>query len=89
MFRKLWEKLQGSSHAPDDLAIGTTRPGDFGEEPEEAKDYGGPLEPNPHEEEERARHRASDELATGEAHGTSGGAAMPPRVDDEHEEGTR
>ena len=88
MFRKLWEKLQGSSHAPDDLAIGTTRPGDFGEEPEEAKDYGGPLEPNPHEEEERARHRASDEL-TGEAHGTSGGAEMPPRVDDEHEEGTR
>jgi hypothetical protein len=51
MLRKLWEKLQGSSHAPDDLAIGTTRPGDFAEEPEEAKEYGGPLEPNPHDDE--------------------------------------
>jgi hypothetical protein len=51
MFRKLWEKLQGSSRAPDDLAIGTTRPGDFAEEPEEAQEYGGPLEPNPHDDE--------------------------------------
>jgi hypothetical protein len=85
MLRKLWEKLQGSSHAPDDLAIGTTRPGDLGEEPEEAKEHGGPLEPNPHEEEERARQRAIDELATGQDHETFGRAAMPPRVDDEQD----
>ena len=89
MLRRLWEKLQGSSHAPDDLSIGTTRPGDFAEEPEEAKEYGGPLEPNPHEEEERARDRATDELATGQAHGTFGGAATPPRLDDDHERDTR
>ena len=44
MFRKWLEKLRGSSKAPDDLAVGTTRPGDFVEEPD--------VEPNPHEEEE-------------------------------------
>ena len=44
MLRRLWEKLRGSSHAPDDLALGTTRPGDFVEPPA--------VEPNPHEETE-------------------------------------
>ncbi len=33
MFRKLLERLRGSSRAPDDLALGTKRPGDFVEEP--------------------------------------------------------
>jgi hypothetical protein len=41
MLRKLVERLRGSSRAPDDLALGTTRPGDFAEEPD--------VEPNPHE----------------------------------------
>jgi hypothetical protein len=45
------ERLRGSSREPDDLAVGTTRPGDFlepdeGEEPE-------PILPNPHDENER------------------------------------
>jgi hypothetical protein len=44
MFRKLVERLRGSSRAADDLAVGTTRPGDFAEPPD--------VEPNPHEEEE-------------------------------------
>ena len=44
MFRKWLERLRGSSRAPDDLAVGTTRPGDFVEEPD--------IEPNPHEDEE-------------------------------------
>ena len=33
MFRKFLERLRGSSRAPDDLALGTKRPGDFVEEP--------------------------------------------------------
>ena len=33
MFEKLLEKLRGSSRAPDDLALGTTRPGDFADDP--------------------------------------------------------
>jgi hypothetical protein len=44
MFRKWLERLRGSSRAPDDLAVGTTRPGDFAEEPD--------IESNPHEDEE-------------------------------------
>jgi len=44
MFEKLLEKLRGSSREPDDLALGTTRPGDFAEEPD--------VTPNPHDEEE-------------------------------------
>ena len=44
MFRKWLERLRGSSRAPDDLATGTTRPGDFVEEPD--------VEPNPREDEE-------------------------------------
>jgi len=45
MFRKLLEKLRGSSRAPDDLALGTTRPGDFAEDPD--------VEPSPHDREEK------------------------------------
>jgi hypothetical protein len=52
MLRKLIERLRGSSRAPDDLAVGTTRPGDFAEEPEVAQEEGGALEPNPHDEEQ-------------------------------------
>jgi hypothetical protein len=33
MFRKFLERLRGSSRAPDDLALGTKRPGDFVDEP--------------------------------------------------------
>ena len=55
MFRKLWEKLRGSSRAPDDLSVGTTRPGDFAEQPAEAQEHGGPVEPNPHDQETRDR----------------------------------
>jgi hypothetical protein len=50
MLQRLWEKLRGSSRAPDDLALGTTRPGDFAEPPAEAVEDLGPVEPNPHEE---------------------------------------
>jgi hypothetical protein len=49
MFRKLLERLRGSSRAPDDLAVGTTRPGDF-VEPDDAEQ---PVVPNPHEQEEK------------------------------------
>jgi hypothetical protein len=56
MFRKLLERLRGSSRAPDDLAVGTTRPGDFAEEPEVVRERGeGPVEPNPHDEESEGR----------------------------------
>jgi hypothetical protein len=44
MFRRFLERLRGSSRASEDLAVGTTRPGDFAEEPD--------VEPNPHEDEE-------------------------------------
>jgi hypothetical protein len=51
MFRKLLERLRGSSRAPDDLAVGTTRPGDFVQEPAAGEEEGGaPVVPNPHEE---------------------------------------
>jgi hypothetical protein len=54
MFRKWLERLRGSSRAPDDLAVGTTRPGDFADEPAEVVERGeGAVEPNPHESEER------------------------------------
>jgi hypothetical protein len=46
MFRKLIERLRGSSREPDDLAVGTKRPGDF-VEPDEGEQ---PVVPNPHEE---------------------------------------
>jgi hypothetical protein len=53
MFRKFLERLRGSSRAPEDLAVGTTRPGDFADEPDEVVARGeGPVEPNPHEREE-------------------------------------
>jgi len=54
MFRKWLERLRGSSRAPDDLAVGTTRPGDFADEPAEVIERGeGFVEPNPHEVEEQ------------------------------------
>jgi hypothetical protein len=56
MFRKLIERLRGSSRVPDDLAVGTTRPGDFADDPEVVRERGeGPVEPNPHEEEGERR----------------------------------
>jgi hypothetical protein len=56
MLRRFLERLRGSSRAPDDLAVGTTRPGDFADEPEVVQERGeGPVEPNPHEEENERR----------------------------------
>ena len=49
MFRKFLERLRGSSHAADDLAVGTSRPGDFVEPDGSAEP---PVVPNPHEERE-------------------------------------
>jgi hypothetical protein len=49
MLEKLWEKLRGSSRAPDDLALGTTRPGDFADDPATLEHEGEGLAPNPHE----------------------------------------
>jgi hypothetical protein len=57
MFERLLEKLRGSSRAPDDLALGTTRPGDFADDPATPQLEGEGLAPNPHE-------RASDEPAS-------------------------
>jgi hypothetical protein len=57
MFEKLLEKLRGSSRAPDDLAVGTTRPGDFADDPATPQLEGEGLAPNPHE-------KASDEPAS-------------------------
>jgi hypothetical protein len=50
MFRKLLERLRGSSRAPDDLAVGTSRPGDFVEPDEDDSSAEPPVVPNPHEE---------------------------------------
>jgi hypothetical protein len=49
MLTRLWEKLRGSSRAPDDLALGTTRPGDFADDPATPEREGDGLAPNPHE----------------------------------------
>ena len=53
MFRKFLERLRGSSRAPDDLALGTSRPGDFVPEPAAGQEEEvAPVVPNPHEETE-------------------------------------
>jgi hypothetical protein len=49
MFRKWLEKLRGSSREPDDMALGTKRPGDF-VEPDDGQQ---PVVPNPHDQEEK------------------------------------
>jgi hypothetical protein len=49
MFRKLLERLRGSSREPDDMALGTMRPGDFVEPDESSHE---PVVPNPHDEDE-------------------------------------
>ena len=50
MFRKFLERLRGSSREPDDLAVGTKRPGDFVDEPATAQEQGvAAIPPNPHE----------------------------------------
>ena len=46
IFRKLLERLRGSSREPEDMAVGTKRPGDF-VEPEEDEE---PVVPSPHDE---------------------------------------
>jgi hypothetical protein len=57
MFRKFLERLRGSSRAPDDLAVGTSRPGDF-VEPDDSREP--PVVPNPHEETEMKDGRPGD-----------------------------
>jgi hypothetical protein len=49
MFRKLLERLRGSSREPDDMALGSMRPGDFVEPDEGGQE---PVVPNPHDEDE-------------------------------------
>ena len=52
LWDKLVERLRGSSRAPDDLAVGTTRPGDFADDPATPEHEGEGIQPNPHEHEE-------------------------------------
>ena len=53
---RLWdwlvERTRGASRAPDDLALGAVRPGDFADDPETPQHEGEGLQPNPHEHEE-------------------------------------
>ncbi len=49
LWDKLVERMRGSSRAPEDLAIGTTRPGDFADDPQTPEHEGDGLQPNPHE----------------------------------------
>jgi hypothetical protein len=55
LWDKLTERLRGSSRAPDDLALGTTRPGDFADDPATPEAEGEGIQPNPHEHEEPQR----------------------------------
>ena len=50
MFEKFLERFRGSSREPDDLSVGSKRPGDF-IEPEEGEEL---ILPNPHDEDEVA-----------------------------------
>jgi hypothetical protein len=59
MLQKLLEKLRGSSRAPDDLALGTTRPGDFADDPATPEHEGEGLAPNPHEHVSESDEHAS------------------------------
>ena len=53
MFRKFLERLRGSSRAPDDLAVGTSRPGDFVQEPAAGQEEDdASVVPNPQQEQE-------------------------------------
>ena len=51
MFEKFLERLRGSSRAPDDLALGTVRPGDFADDPASPEHEGEGFAPNPDKEE--------------------------------------
>jgi hypothetical protein len=57
MFEKFLERLRGSSREPDDLALGTTRPGDFLEPDDDGEE---PVLPNPHDEDEEAEGQARE-----------------------------
>jgi hypothetical protein len=50
MWQRFLEKIRGSSHSPDDLSVGTKRPGDFVEPDADGTE---PIVPNPHDEDER------------------------------------
>jgi hypothetical protein len=57
MLQRFLERLRGSSREPDDLALGTTRPGDF-LEPEDGEE---PVLSNPHDEDEEEAERQARE----------------------------
>jgi len=46
----LVERTRGASRSPDDLAFGTTRPGDFADDPATPEHEGEGFAPNPHED---------------------------------------
>jgi len=55
------EKLRGSSRAPDDLALGAVRPGDFADDPATPEHEGTGLAPNPHEDPADYQGRLSEQ----------------------------
>jgi hypothetical protein len=61
MLEKFLEKLRGSSRAPDDLALGAVRPGDFADDPATPEHEGEGLAPNPHEDPADYQGRLSEE----------------------------
>jgi hypothetical protein len=61
MFEKFLEKLRGSSRAPDDLALGAVRPGDFADNPATPEHEGEGLAPNPHEDPADYQGRVSEQ----------------------------
>jgi hypothetical protein len=62
---RLWdwvvERTRGASRSPDDLALGTTRPGDFADDPETPEHEGEGFAPNPHEDPRDYQGRPSPE----------------------------
>jgi hypothetical protein len=61
MFEKLLEKLRGSSKAPEDLALGAVRPGDFADDPASPEHEGQGFAPNPHEDPADYQGRPSEQ----------------------------
>jgi len=62
----LVERTRGASRAPDDLALGAVRPGDFADDPETPEHEGEGLAPNPHDPRDyqgRLSEQEEEELA--------------------------
>jgi hypothetical protein len=77
MFEKFLERLRGSSRAPDDLALGTVRPGDFADDPASPEHEGEGFAPNPHEDPADYQGRPSEQEREGFA----------PKPDEEEHDG--